>query len=1221
MTFPMGTTQIASDTSGCKDVGVYIAIVDMPDQIKNVYIDPIIAGEPQIKVTNVVVDEKSQGNNNVRSVYFYSFPTIPRADNIAIKVNIYTQSSTPTIVTNFTCKVSNFKTLSGVTYYLPLFDNIYQGHATPVVTCQVEAVPGVKCRINLAMNCKFVSLGGSSGTSFRIGVSPSIEASVNSPYPGYINVALISPSSSLLPPKNNVTINMLDLTSTTITDFAIYPGNGHIYPYKVATRYNNFAFVTLNINTVQADVVYFDATIKQNNVERNGRSYVVYSNSSNVVLLTTNSFDKPSSASQVIPVTPFLVGKSVTIQGIWPLNYESAYIIPPTLKGIEMRSLPSGRSHILSVSFKDAISGCSFIKVEYDSKSFSVILREEDLVSGTTVEGVFEKEVQLLSVSDFEIIVTLTDAALQSRVYKSGDAFSIDYTTSTPILVPYYVSQCSGSITPNSSGQIITVNVLLNVTDIALKPAMIMDFVPYNTKSGQVMATGVITPGRDNFYRFKFDIPLGIPPGFMRWKLLTSPPVNYTSGHFDGIVQSTGGDIRPPLLTGLVKKSVVLPINSDYVSTGWDFTISSPTGFINGTFGTKSDLDPLPYYTVITGADRISGNEYNGVYSVVFNIQAPPSKCVTQSYTIDYVELVGQNFSISATNMTIDPYMPIRDTAPLDAHSITIQCASTPVTTPPQILFSGTMLYSVDVGSQNRTVSYVMAASHNVGISLRHKPFVYMTSFASPLLKFPFEMVENSNNGTRVTYNATCTIPYGYGSSGSDILVAFYGVMSNHYSLAGLSFDQTNIVITRTFTRTPLLESHSSISTSGGELTLYGRNFGYDTPPTVSYASSDDPNTPSNQQIFFASSTLLIINIPPFANEATANIFLKVGKIQSNTLNINPWPLPVTPSPTPTSTPSPSPTSTPTDTPSPTPTANKIIVPTNHTVLPNEPTVNIDIDNDNDESVANSTISSTIKIVKLIELDAQGQTLVSIPLDVWTFSNESAIGHTKYVYSVSVSPSPTVQSTNITVYLEWFDSLKVIEFAGLELNVQPFTLKYSINMTSYSFSSATNTLQLVMEAEMVNQDKNQTSCSVSNHGATDEQHLDWIKMTVNGRSLFGQFLPRCILDKRPVRIGATLLNKDSVVVDSHLIKSQIAINIPHYSESINIDPNFGFLVEGQDSDVDTCSSKKKSNIVLIAAIVAGIVGAAIITIGVVFLFKKRFRLTMIDKSIKLVKRR
>eukprot|EP01133_Synstelium_polycarpum_P015975 gene15975-18997_t len=246
------------------------------------------------------------------------------------------------------------------------------------------------------------------------------------------------------------------------------------------------------------------------------------------------------------------------------------------------------------------------------------------------------------------------------------------------------------------------------------------------------------------------------------------------------------------------------------------------------------------------------------------------------------------------------------------------------------------------------------------------------------------------------------------------------------------------------------------------------------------------------------------------------------------------------------------------------------------------------IDNDRDIS-GDTIISSTIKIVKLIELNPQGMPLATVIFDNWEFTNNTGDGHLSYMYTTSVLTGPTTSTfTNLTVLLELFNTFRT----------------------------------------MVNQDTLESSCSVSNMGATngDENQLEWIKMTVNGRSLFTQFLPRCVLDGRSSKIGATLLNKDNVIVDKREINSQIALNIPYYLSSVSIDPNFLFLVEDPTNpELGECAKTSKKSSIPLIGIICGLVVVALVALaGAIFIFKRRFRINMDDKrsmlSMSLVKR-
>eukprot|EP01133_Synstelium_polycarpum_P021008 gene21008-25226_t len=583
----------------------------------------------------------------------------------------------------------------------------------------------------------------------------------------------------------------------------------------------------------------------------------------------------------------------------------------------EMISLPNGQSHVLRVTCVYEL-GCYEIVVQYDQQSHTVKLHESDLVSGIMTNGVFEKLVNLISVNDVSIMVYVYDIScrflkfgINSSTFKTGDLIGLNPNGSLRLLPPFIgsfplskvditFSKSVLDVTKGDARTIMYVNRTSSQDDPLLQPVLEIDFVPYNNNKHRIFGS---YDSSISCYVFPITVPKGSIGGPLRWNLLTSPPINYTTMLNKVQIISIGGDIRPPLISAISQPTPTRV--GDNIIASWSIRIIATTGLIDSTFGIRSGLDPQYYYTTVNDVDRTSGDQFAGTYKVTFSIQAPDNNCASQTYYIDYVKLVAQNGAISATNMTIDPLLSFTGSSNI---ILAIQCTNAPATTVPILTAFRVSTTTVDVGSLSRLVTITLTTTDTgSGISPRHNPIVYMAAVWNDVIQFPTKLV--SSNSTHSDYAVDCVIPYGYGSSDSNkILLSLYGIMDNHYNLKGytsndliaLSFQGTIDRIASS--KVPILESHSGVSTNGGMVTVYGRMLGSTTAPTLKYTISGSTNETDVVPSLFTT-ILFIFTAPPLSQGEYLTLTATSLSITSNSLTIHPYIPPTpTPSPTPSST-------------------------------------------------------------------------------------------------------------------------------------------------------------------------------------------------------------------------------------------------------------------------------------------------------------------------------
>ncbi|GAM26955.1 hypothetical protein SAMD00019534_101300 [Acytostelium subglobosum LB1] len=915
---------------------------------------------------------------------------------------------------------------------------------------------------------------------------------------------------------------------------------------------------------------------------------------------------------------------------------------PPSPQIVEIQYLPfSTYSFILRVH----IVGESFMKL----LAYNAVITYSKLVSGTLADGWYEAECHTILPP---ATTTIGSASLYNQLsaiitYNYGSSLlNVNLDTLSAIPPGYKMNiSVEDIVSYKFDPPTVDLSNATGRTDLLFKlRAPLMDmtaepqvYIPSSTTFGtSIDFSSVYTGAYDpsiGMYRVPIDLKAKLFTRRVPYYLfgakvlddafLAASPLIGNNAYLN--VKSDYADEFGPVVVSMdvTNATAIIPATPTKNTTlGWLLRIEDkPSGFKNGYALITSKYDKRPMNISFTSFDALSGNEFSGQYKINFTVNG---NCRSDTYQLDLIlyDYLGNSATSIMNSLSLrDVTTPV--TSPfiyVTRKTITITC-QTPLDTTPPSLVSFDITNSVDLGSLDRRVIVNMVVKDNDGGSgissnPRHSPMVYFSSIGMAITSLSMTLV--SINGMQATYTCNSSLPYGFGTGSGVLTLSIYGITDNHYNVFG--YNTINLLnlglpyyINTTFNiLQPVLVSHSPITTNGGRIIIRGYRMGFnDTTSntikcTINYGNGDQDITPS-----FISNPVFMFHLQPFDYNAT--LIISNNGIQSNLLVI----IPYTPKP------DPRPTVKPTTPPiyqcpgdcfgngkctengcKCTPpwygescNSKTIIIP-NPMDPANGPTTNNTIED------PSGIFTSMVSVVSLRELAPDGSMVTEYNFTKWTFTNNSQ-DNMAYQYSAPLGDG--TQTTVVRVLVEYFESITNITFSGQEITMMPSSIKYTISLSPYVFDSVVNTLQLIMSASM--ESTNTSGCAASEIGYTDESSLNslqWIKLKIGDKSLYGRFLAKGLIDGRIASITNRKLSESSLSSTKAFIF--VGMSVPFFTQSVVLDPDFSMLLD-QTGTGGSCGGGQPTGLSrssLIAIIIAAsVVVAAVIVAGLMYVFKRR----------------
>ncbi|KAN0022547.1 hypothetical protein ACTFIU_004745 [Dictyostelium citrinum] len=261
-------------------------------------------------------------------------------------------------------------------------------------------------------------------------------------------------------------------------------------------------------------------------------------------------------------------------------------------------------------------------------------------------------------------------------------------------------------------------------------------------------------------------------------------------------------------------------------------------------------------------------------------------------------------------------------------------------------------------------------------------------------------------------------------------------------------------------------------------------------------------------------------------------------------------------------------------------------------------------------SINNGNVDYQVSITSILEIGFDGSIIKEYNLtNLWEKPNNlNSSNPNIHTFTQMIENNCTITST-----IEEVSKDKEFSFAGIDFIVSGGSLKLSVQILNYPYSSTLNTLQLRMKSSALNHSATTTKCgntqddqkvSIDSNGFTNENdNLNYLTITKNNRKLYGRFLSKMLSDGRPTFTTSNVISTTDFDVT-------IALNLPH-CDSCLLDPDFSILLnsdakDNQETCEDQVDSDKKISTTTIIAICVSVGGAAIIGAAGYLLYRKKF---------------
>jgi len=141
----------------------------------------------------------------------------------------------------------------------------------------------------------------------------------------------------------------------------------------------------------------------------------------------------------------------------------------------------------------------------------------------------------------------------------------------------------------------------------------------------------------------------------------------------------------------------------------------------------------------------------------------------------------------------------------------------------------------------------------------------------------------------------------------------------------------------------------------------------------------------------------------------------------------------------------------------------------------------------------------------------------------------------------------------VLVSLSLVNTTTSIPFANQTVTLNPNTLKLTISVSNWTFSSIQNNLQLILNVSPQSSSKLSDSCQITTSQTDSQGVLAGFQTSINGATFFGEFLSVGEVDSRVRPLAISFVQNGTNALTS--------ITSPFFQKSLVVDPNYLILLD------------------------------------------------------------
>ncbi|EGG15945.1 hypothetical protein DFA_09616 [Cavenderia fasciculata] len=292
----------------------------------------------------------------------------------------------------------------------------------------------------------------------------------------------------------------------------------------------------------------------------------------------------------------------------------------------------------------------------------------------------------------------------------------------------------------------------------------------------------------------------------------------------------------------------------------------------------------------------------------------------------------------------------------------------------------------------------------------------------------------------------------------------------------------------------------------------------------------------------------------------------------------------------------------------------------NSTIIPNttSPTVSFDIDG----------IDFQFEVVSIQELDFDSNIVKELFISNYTWIVNASTNNITTVVDYQLNTTLSSSSSSDIVNNILFQSVSVlstisfstqsrdIQFGDQQLHINANSIKLSVNVTNWQYSSNLATLRVVFRTIIIN---NQTVEYDCNEKEIDPltydslSSLQYLRVIKDDIQFNGRFIDVALSDGRPTYSQTQLISLTQSTSNEDESIALLGINLPQ-CQSCVLDPDFSPLLIDKSND-SGCGDGQSNNWRIIVGCVVGGAGAVAIATASIITYRKMKKAQNFDKSI------